>query len=356
MGSGISKKKVENSFEKLTNETSGGFGTLEGKCELIGYRYYEIIKKGKMTPNRVFDDIIAFTRSHNMDPKEVQYCWLSLHLGLGLCFYLKVADKKQIRRFLMELLPYSRGVDMGLFMRDFMHYEDLSASNETLYKAHYIVRAAAGFEVDFSDNGLGDKLFKGPARVVYKELIKQNRAFYLDIPIGHPTLLMTSNPTSDNHVGTQCLTLACESLKPHVVLLLLQHGASPHGKPLEHVLRNLGSHQIIEEATGRGISENPMELLEKCLTYLLRSIKTLYITVDGQTVADLVDNFPYTYYLPECATKYLPSEYYKAPRKLKQLCRCEIREALLTKDRLPSGITNLPKLSEHLTEYLQLVC
>jgi hypothetical protein len=356
MGSGSSKKKMKNSFEEFTNEISEGFGTLEGKCELIGYRYFDLIKKGKMTSNRVFDDIIAFTRSHNNDPKEAQYCWLSLHLGLGLCFYLKIADKNTARRFLIELLQYSRGIDMGLFMRDFMHYENLSDSNEALHKALYIIKSASGLVVNFTDNKLGDKLFKGPARVVYNELVQQNRAFYLDLPIGHPTLLLTSNGSTDNHIGTQCLTLACENLKPHVVLILLQYGATPHGKPLEHVLRNLGSRQIIEEASGRGISENPVELLGKCLTYLLRSIKKLHITVEGYTVADLEENFPHTYYLPECATYYLPDEYYRAPRKLKQLCRWEIRENLRRKGRLPSGLQDIPNLSEHLTQYLQLVC
>ncbi|XP_062582622.1 uncharacterized protein LOC134244356 [Saccostrea cucullata] len=323
---------------------------------MIGFKYYDMINKGEMTLDQALDDIMAYTRSHNMNPKEVQYCWLSLHLGLGLCFQLKVNDKKPLRRFLLELLQYSRGIDMGLFMRDFMYYDDLSVSNETLDKAYHVIQAAAGFVVDFTENKLGDKLFKGPARVVYKELIQGSQAYYLDIPIGHPTLLMTGNTSSDNHIGTQCLTLACENLKPQVVLLLLQYGATPHGKPLEHVLRNLGSQQIIEEATGQGISENPMELLERCLEYILRTIKTLHLNFDGQTVAHLKEKSPHVYFIRESAARYLPSEYYKAPRKLKQLCRCEIRETLLKNDQLPSGITNLPNLSEHLVKYVQLAC
>lgn len=356
MGIAISKKKVVNSFERLTKQTATGYGTLEGKCEMIGFKFYDMINKEELTLYQALDDIMAYTRSHNMNPKEVQYCWLSLHLGLGLCFQLKVTDSKPIRRFLLELLQYSRGIDMGLFMRDFMYYDNLSVSNEALDKAYYVIKMAAGFVVDFTNNELGEKLFKGPAKTAYKELIQQRRAYYLDVPIGHPTLLMTSNTSSDNHIGTQCLTLACENLKPEAVLLLLQYGASPHGKPLEHVLRNLGSQQIIEEAMGQGISDNPMVMLEKCLEYLLRAVKNLHINFDGQTVADLKNKSPHIYYMRESAARYLPSDYYKSPRKLKQLCRCEIRDNLLKNDQLPSGFSKLPGLTDHLSQYLQLVC
>ena len=356
MGVAISKKKVVNSYEKLSKQTATGYGTLEGKCEMIGFKYYDMINKDQITLDQALSDILAYTRSHNMNPKEVQFCWLSLHLGLGLCFQLHVMDKATIRQLLLELLQYSRGIDMGLFMRDFMYYDNLSVSNASLDKAYYMVQMASGFALNLTDDKLGDKLFKGPARVAYKEMIQQNQVYYLDVPIGHPTLLMTSNTSSDNHIGTQCLTLACENLKPEVVLLLLQHGASAHGKPLEHVLRNLGSQQIIEEATGQGISDNPMDLLEKCLKYMLRTIKSLHIDSDGQTVADLKTKSSHVYYMRESAARYLPSEYYKSPRNLKQLCRCEIRDNLLSKDQIPSGITKIPNLSEHLVQYLQLLC
>ena len=128
------KERIKkNSFAGLNKmvERSGGYGTQEEKCELIGFRYCEKIDKNEITLDQAIKDIVEYTRWHNMKANKVQYCWLSLHLALGMCFQYKITDKEMIRFLLLELLPYSRGIDMGLFMRDLLHYEDLSCDNTT---------------------------------------------------------------------------------------------------------------------------------------------------------------------------------------------------------------------------------
>lgn len=60
---------------------------------------------------------------------------------------------------------------MGLFMRDFMYYDNLLVFNEVLDKVYYVIKMVVGFVVDFMNNELGEKLFKGLVKIVYKELI-----------------------------------------------------------------------------------------------------------------------------------------------------------------------------------------
>lgn len=60
---------------------------------------------------------------------------------------------------------------MGLFMRDFMYYDNLLMFNEVLDKVYYVIKMVVGFVVDFMNNELGEKLFKGLVKIVYKELI-----------------------------------------------------------------------------------------------------------------------------------------------------------------------------------------
>lgn len=60
---------------------------------------------------------------------------------------------------------------MGLFMRDFMYYDNLVVFNEVLDKVYYVIKMVVGFVVDFMNNELGEKLFKGLVKIVYKELI-----------------------------------------------------------------------------------------------------------------------------------------------------------------------------------------
>lgn len=62
---------------------------------------------------------------------------------------------------------------MGLFMRDFMYYDNLVVFNEVLDKVYYVIKMVVGFVVDFMNNELGEKLFKGLVKIVYKELIQQ---------------------------------------------------------------------------------------------------------------------------------------------------------------------------------------
>lgn len=60
---------------------------------------------------------------------------------------------------------------MGLFMRDFIYYDNLLVFNEVLDKVYYVIKMVVGFVVDFMNNELGEKLFKGLVKIVYKELI-----------------------------------------------------------------------------------------------------------------------------------------------------------------------------------------
>ncbi|KAK3103375.1 hypothetical protein FSP39_018813 [Pinctada imbricata] len=236
--------KKNNSYVAMNKsaEKGGGYNTQEGKCELIGFRYSEKIDHKEITLDKAIKDIVEYTRWYNkQDSRHAQYCWLSLHLALGLCFQYKVSDKEMVRNLLAELLPYSRGIDMGLFMRDLLHYEDISQQNAQLEKTYYFLSFCAGFIVNLEKNGLGDEIFKGPARVEYRDLLRAGECAYLDIPIGHPTVLLTE---TDNHTGDQCINIACENLKPNVVLVLLQHGKSPFGA-IERLLDTLGAVNVV---------------------------------------------------------------------------------------------------------------
>lgn len=64
MGVAISKKKVVNSFERLTKQTATGYGTLEGKCEMIGFKFYDMINKEELTLYQALDDIIWLIHVH----------------------------------------------------------------------------------------------------------------------------------------------------------------------------------------------------------------------------------------------------------------------------------------------------
>lgn len=109
---------------------------------------------------------------------------------------------------------------MGLFMRDFMYYDNLVVFNEVLDKVYYVIKMVVGFVVDFMNNELGEKLFKGLVKIVYKELIQQCWVYYVDVFIGYLIFLMISNILFDNYIGIQCFILVCENLKLEVVLFL----------------------------------------------------------------------------------------------------------------------------------------
>ena len=355
------KERIKkNSFAGLNKmvERSGGYGTQEEKCELIGFRYCEKIDKKEITLDQAIKDIVEYTRWHNMKANKVQYCWLSLHLALGMCFQYKITDKEMIRFLLLKLLPYSRGIDMGLFMRDLLHYEDLSCDNTQIEKSLYCLAFCAGFIVNLEKDGLQEKIFKGPARIVYKDVIRAGSCYYLDIPIGHPTLLMTESTSEDNHIGTQSLNLACENLKPNVVLLLLRFGISPYSA-IQQLLETLGAARIIgRTASHPAAIDAPMEIVEECLKNCLKAVKHITLCFEGETFADskAKENKQGVYYVNEGAKKYVPEEYFQSPCPLKQSCRCEIRDILLKSGQIPCGVQKLPILSNEMKDYVDLKC
>lgn len=348
-------KPEKNTFDELLEKTQGGFSTSEGRCELIGYKYCDRIDKKEITLKKAVRDIIAYSRKYNNKPDQIQLSWLGLHLALGLCYQYQSMDRVQIRSILTEMLKFSHGIDLGLFMRDLLHYEDPTLQNEAIAKSMYVVGHCAGFKVTLTRENLGDKIFLGPSRVVYKELLRKNTVHYFDLPTGHPTMSMSANPPPENFVGQTCMYQACENLKPKVVLVLLQHGATPMGPPLDKLLEILGSHQLVVGALGGPLKISaPINIIQECLQYCLRAIPRLNVSFDGETVADLRRKDKDIYFLKREACSYMPDNCYKDPSMLKHLARFTIRKILHQNDLLPSGIKKLPKITKELTDYMNL--
>lgn len=334
-------------------------GTLESKCEIIGFKICEKIDKKEITLDQALDDLVAFSRDCATRASEIQMAWLTLHLALGLCFEYKVQNKATIRRFLKELLLYTRGIDMGLFMRDILHYEDLTPTNEEVAKSFYCLNFTAGYKVDLNEDDLRHKIFTGPSKVVYRHLIRSDLCNYLDLPIGHPTLAMTTKVATTTHVPSTPLGLACESLKPKVVLTLLRFGANPIGKPIEQILSTLCSQRIVEEATGLMIGDTPLEHVKLCLEYCLRAVRMIKVRIEEETMADVIKDSEaggeHVHFIKENAVDFIPDDCYKVPPKLKHLVRCEIRDILFAADRAPAAIYSLPKINSDCQKYLDLM-
>ncbi|OWF55887.1 Ankyrin repeat and SOCS box protein 17 [Mizuhopecten yessoensis] len=345
-----------NSFGELLELTQGGFSTQEGRCELVGYKYCDRIDKNEVTLQKAVQDIILFTRKNKSKPEKIQLSWLGLHLALGLCYQYKSMDKVLLRGILTEMLKFSHGIDLGLFMRDLLHYEDPSAANDAVAKSMYVIGHCAGFRVTLTKENLGDSVLMGPSRIVYKELLQKNVVHYFDLPTGHPTLSMSANAPPENFVGQTCMFLACENLKPKVVLVLLQHGASPTGAPLDQLLQTLGGHQLVVGALAGPLKISaPINIIQECLRFCLRAIPRLNVRFDGETVSDLRKKNQDVYFLKREACGYMPDDCYKDPSMLKHLARFAIRKRLLENDLLPSGIDKLPKLTKELVQYMNLL-
>lgn len=346
-----------NIVSEINHKLGTVHGTLEGKCETIGFKICEKIDKKECTLDQALDDIVEFSRDCATRETEIQMAWLSLHLALGLCFEYKVSNKATIRRFLKEILLYSRGIDMGLFMRDILHYDDLSPTNDAVAKSFYCLSFAAGYMVDLVEDGLGDKIFVGPARVVYRHLARAQKVHYLEIPIGHPTLTMSTKTAISSYVPSTPLGLACESLKPNVVLTLLRHGCSPIGKPIDNILLTLGSQKVVEQATGLMIGDTPLEHVRRCLEYCLRAVRSIRVRIGEETTADTIKDRDkeHVHFVRETATEFLPDDCYKTPAKLKHLARCEIRDIMFSADREPAVIYKLPIIDSDCKKYVDLM-
>lgn len=334
-------------------------GTLESKCEIIGFKICEKIDKKEITLDQALDDLVAFSRDCASRDTEIQMAWLTLHLALGLCFEYKIQSKTVIRRFLKELLLYTRGIDMGLFMRDILHFDDLTPTNEEVAKSFYCLNFTAGYKIALDEDDLRGKIFTGPSKVVYRHLLQSDIYNYLDLPIGHPTLAMTTKTATTTHVPSTPLGLACESLKPKVVLTLLRYGASPIGKPIEQILSTLCSQRIVEAATGLMIGDTPLEQVKLCLEYCLRAVRKIRVRVEEETTADIIkdckEGGEQVHFIKDNAIDFIPDDCYKVPPKLKHLARCEIRDRLFAADTMPSAIYSLPIINSECQKYVDLL-
>ncbi|CAG2219727.1 FOXG [Mytilus edulis] len=351
------KSMKHNIVSEINHNLGVVHGTLEGKCETIGFKICEKINTKECTLDQALDAIVEFSRDCATRENEIQMAWLSIHLALGLCFEYKVSNKATIRRFLKEVLLYSRGIDMGLFMRDILHYDDLSSTNEAAAKSLYCLSFTAGFMVDMVEDGLGDKIFVGPARVVYSHLARAQKVNYLDLPIGHPTLTMTTKAAISSYVPSTPLGLACESLKPNVVLTLLRYGCSPIGKPIDFLILTLGSQKVVEQATGLKKMDTPLENVKLCFEYCLRAVRSIKVRIGEETTADTINDRgqEHVHFVRETAADFIPDDCYKTPAKLKHLARCEIRDTMFAADREPVVIYQLPIVDSYCKKYIDLM-
>ena len=168
---------------------------------------------------------------------------------------------------------------------------------------------------------------------------------------------MSKKVAISSYVPSTPLALACESLKPNVVLLLLRYGSCPLGKPLDQIFSTLGSQRIVERATGMMIGDIPLEHVKLCLEYCLRAVRRIKIRTGDETTVDVAKgrDLEHVHYVKEHVLEYLPDECYKAPTKLKHLARCQIRDILFTVDRMPEGIEQLPVLDNDCKKYVNLL-
>lgn len=334
-----------------------GFRTLESRFESIGVTICKKINNKQISLEKALNDIIDFSRDRGLRRNEIRMAWSSLHLALGLCFQYNVKNKETLRRFLREILLYSRGIDLGLFMRDILFYDSLSPTDYDQAKSFYYLSFVAGFKVNLEEDSLGDKIFVGPAIILYRHLLKTKMCSYIEFPIGDPTLTMSNKSTLISNVSSTPLGLACERLKPSAVLLLVRYGASPIGKPIDHILSVLGSQKIVEEATRLIIGDTPLEHAKKCLEYCLRAVRGIKIRIGEEIVGGVIkdNDKEHKHFIKDRVVEFLPDDCYKTPPKLKHLARCEIRNIMFTVDSMPYGIKKLQKLNNDCKRYLDLL-
>lgn len=151
--------------------------------------------------------------------------------------------------------------------------------------------------------------------------------------------------------------MACEGLKPSAVLLLVRYGASPIGKPIDHILSVLSSQKIVEEAIGLMIGDTPLEHAKKCLEYCLRAVRGIKIRIGEETVSGVLkdNDKEHIHFIKDRVVEFLPDDCYKTPPKLKHLARCEIRNIMFNFDSMPYGIYKLQKLNNDCKRYLDLL-
>lgn len=324
-------------FEQVT--AGKKFFNSDMRCEYAGNQLVIKVDAKEITVKEAIEDCMAFARKIKDKGKDNHMlAWLCMHLALGLCHKFDLQDKAYIRGIMKEILPYSRGIDLGLFYRDINAFGDDGQyldrqERELLEKAMFYLALCAGFKVDLKANDLGRQIY-GALKPNFPDKI-----WFIDLPIGNPAYVLGTAPPS---ISNPLLT-ACENLKPHVVLRLLRHGATAHGEPLNFILASLSHVKTLEDATQSKIaSDNPIVAPKTCLNYLLRTVTQLKLVFDDQKIGDLQHDSD-VYYVSKNVTQFLDEDCYASPNKLKQLCRVKIRSLLLDNDKIPDAIYKLPK-------------
>lgn len=343
-----------NSFETVRRSLQNKVPSPEKQCELIGKTLYVRIENGDITLSKVVEDILQYVKCKHSDDRKRYFCWLVLHLGLGLCCCSRKPDVSNAlpRTLLKQLLFYSRGVDFGIFLRDLFDFSE--TQNGIPEKTEYLLEVCAGFAIEFSDPSLMNNVFDGPHGVVWREMLRGDSCRYLDLPIAYPTLPPDVD-VNRSHLRASPLLLAIVNMKPKAVLLLLQHGAAAEGHPLEYILRMFSSFRlfpILNASSNGSIRLGSIDTLVECFIYCLRSVPRLTLRFQGETILEKPGR--HVYYVSSEVTDYIPP-FYTRPCSLKHLARCVVREGLLVREQLPRGLRGLI-LPEHLRDYLNLLC
>ena len=324
-------------FEQVTEGKK--FFNSDMRCVYAGNQIVMRVDTGQITIKEAIEDCITFARKVKGKGNDGHMlAWLCMHLALGLCHKFDLQDKKYVRGIMEELLPYSRGVDLGLFYRDINAFGDEGqyldrSEKDLLEKATYYLNVAGCFKMDLTKDDLGRKIY-GAMKATFPD-----KMWYLDLPIGNPAYVIGTTPPKISNP----LMTACENMRPHMILRLLRHGASAHGEPLNFIMASLSHIKTLEDATKSNIgSGTPVAITQLCLNYLLRSVTQLKLVFDDQKTGDM-EHESDVYYVSQNVTQFVDEGYYASPNKLKQLCRVAIRNTLLENDRIPDGIYKLPK-------------
>ncbi|KAK3583104.1 hypothetical protein CHS0354_036845 [Potamilus streckersoni] len=341
----------------LWQEAKETCASCEGQCEFIGEKLCAWIDDGTIELKKALQEVIDFADFHST--RDVYLAWMSLHLALGLSYKYREESKHVVRKILYRLLRFSRGIDIGIFLRDLIEFggnEVQLENHASLTKSMYFLKVCAGFRLNHEQNEIGEKTFNGWINLIPKPNPAENGiCYYLDLPINfHPLLIgrmETSTTYAESRVGSSALLTACQSLKPRAVLLLLRYGASPVGNPIRYILHQLGGMRILTTKTSLTVMPNPIRLVQLCLEYCLRVLPHIRLLIDEQrfTVPHMDD----VYNVTSDVISYLPEDRYMSPASLKHLCRCKVRQYLLECDSLPDGIYKL-EIANTLKAYLDL--
>ncbi|ESO83608.1 hypothetical protein LOTGIDRAFT_169075 [Lottia gigantea] len=355
-------KLRKNVFEGLRRQTKVKFGSCEELCEHIGDGLCDMIDNGTVTLQQAIEDSIQFSIVNAKDSESRYFSWLTLHMTLGLCFKYRVDDKGLVRDILVTLLPFSHGVDYGIYLRDLLEgfrqpsvssVINLSQTSTSLSmdKSMYFLKYSAGMSINLRDEQIRKSLFDGTGRAVWAELLDREKCQFLDLPIAHAHLqpMMIHQPLTAS-LQVSSLLLAIMNIKPEVVLMLLRHGASAEGPPLRYLLRTLGTINIFPGGATKYSA--PIVMLADCLNYCLRTLCYVHFKTEMETIGNKA---AHAYYVKSDVCNFVPKWTMGGVAPLKHMARCWIRLRLIENDQLQDGIENL-EIPSTLQKYLDLQC